>query len=658
VVQIYGGDQVARERILVIEQSADDRRFIVESVLRPAGYDVLAGTDGLEAVTLIQDLDPDVILAGSNLPGLSGLDLLRTVRTKNAHVPIILLVRDGSEQYAVEALRAGVSDYLMLPCTREQVLESVDRVLTHYWTMTISEAAPAQLLETNRRLEERLRDLETLVKVGKRVTSRLDLGYVLTQVVEAAVRLAGAEEGTLLLTDPPTGDLYLLASSNNPAAVDGTFRLPVSDSLAGQVVQTGRPLVITGEELQRIKTHYYFRNLAYIPLKVQDNVIGVLGVSNRETVGNFDEATLRMLTVLADFSAIAIENARLYTITEQERRKLDAVLNHTEDAIIIVDTVGAILFCNPAACDYFQVNFPACQGQLVRNVFANDDLLDLLEKEAQLGQSRAAEIRLSDGKRVLNGHLTVVEDVGRVVVMQDITHLKELDRIKSDFVTTVSHDLRSPLTAILGYIELLSRSGPLNANQSQFVERIVFSVQSITALLTDLLELGKIEAGFDHDREAVSMRLIVQYAVEGQRHSWETKHQVLDVQMAEDLPMVMGHPQRLRQLVNNLLENAIKYTPEGGSIAISLESESDFLVLRVTDTGIGIPQKDQPYIFDKFYRSDVAIDQYEGTGLGLSIVKGIVDQHGGRIWVDSRVGQGTTFTVMLPANGAEPASEH
>jgi two-component system phosphate regulon sensor histidine kinase PhoR len=274
--------------------------------------------------------------------------------------------------------------------------------------------------------------------------------------------------------------------------------------------------------------------------------------------------------------------------------------------------------------------------------------LELFEKETRTGRSRGSEIVLEDEGRTLNAQLTPVDQVGRVVVMQDITHLKELDRIKSDFVTSVSHDLRSPLTAILGYVELLNRSGPLNDQQQQFIERIIFSVQSITALISDLLELGKIEAGFDQDYEPTYLNLIVRYAVEGLRHQWEAKEHVLSVSIPDSVPPVLGNPLRLRQLVNNLLENAIKYTPEGGDIKVQLEVSEDLLLLRVSDSGIGIPAGDQPYIFDKFYRTDEAIDHYAGTGLGLSIVKSVVEQHDGRIWLDSQENKGSTFTVMLP----------
>ena len=246
-----------------------------------------------------------------------------------------------------------------------------------------------------------------------------------------------------------------------------------------------------------------------------------------------------------------------------------------------------------------------------------------------------------------------MKGVGRVAVMQDITHLKELDRIKSDFVTTVSHDLRSPLTSILGYIELIRRSGPLNEVQQQFVTRITSSVKSITSLVEELLELGKIEAGFDHEREAMLIQPLIQQVVESLRSQSEAKHQKLEVRAPDNLPFIMGNPMRLRQLLNNLIENAIKYTPDEGQVRVLVHADNSFVVLRITDSGIGIPPQDQPFIFDKFYRTNEAIDHFPGTGLGLSIVKGIVDAHNGRIWVESQVGSGTTFTVMLPSHNPD-----
>lgn len=614
---------------------------------------MLAAADAAEGAILARDLLPDVILALYSADHPAGLELLEALYADPVDVPVILIVAESSEELAVQALRLGAHDYLVQPVEAGALLDAVAGTIRRYWMGRIRANASAQLLHANRQLEQRLHELNTLVQIGKRITSGLDLPTVLTRVVEAAVELAQAEEGTLLLVDEITGGLYSYAATGAIKQIDVSFRLPVSDSLAGQVVQTGQPLVITGEDLQKIKTHYYFRDVAYVPLAFQGQVIGVLGVSNREKSADFNPNTLQLLSVLADFAAIAIENARLYDAVARERNTLNAILRDTEDAIIVVDTHDAILLANPVACQIFGIDPATAQGRPLTEAIAHPQVRDLFAREMRGGRSRGSEITLDDGDRVLSAWLTAIDNVGRVLITQDITHLKKLDRAKTDLVTTVSHDLRSPLTAILGYVELLNRTGPLNEAQRQFVERIVFSVQSITALINDLLELGKIEAGFDRDAEPVAMDLIVRYAIEGLRHQWESKHHDLRVIMPDALPPVPGNPLRLRQLVNNLLENAIKYTPDSGRIRLSLGTSSQFVLLTVSDSGIGIPPHDQPYVFDKFYRADDAIEQFSGTGLGLAIVKGIVDQHKGRIWLDSQPGQGSTFTVMLPAQASE-----
>lgn len=258
-----------------------------------------------------------------------------------------------------------------------------------------------------------------------------------------------------------------------------------------------------------------------------------------------------------------------------------------------------------------------------------------------------AELTLEDG-RVLNAQFTPISEIGMAVTMQDITHLKELDRIKSDFVHTVSHDLRSPLTAILGYVELLERVGPVNEQQREFIRRVHISVNNITSLINDLLDLGRIEAGFDARKEIMPFSAIVHYAVDGMRGRAEEKMQAMLLDVPDDLPEVLGNPARLRQMISNLIANAIKYTGQGGKIKIIARAEGEQIILQVIDTGPGIPPADQPYIFDKFYRASNIPSDTPGTGLGLAIVKSIVENHLGRIWVESALGKGTAFTIVLP----------
>jgi signal transduction histidine kinase len=174
------------------------------------------------------------------------------------------------------------------------------------------------------------------------------------------------------------------------------------------------------------------------------------------------------------------------------------------------------------------------------------------------------------------------------------------------------------------------------------------SVGQITTLVTDLLDLGRIEAGLDTTKETTPITVLARYAVEGLRTAAERKGVTLESSLPEELPMVTGDPIRLRQMIGNLIDNAIKYTPAGGTVTIDARAEGDQVILRVSDTGPGIPPADQPYLFDKFFRASNIPEDTPGTGLGLSIVKSIVDGHNGRIWVSSRLGEGTVFTVVMP----------
>jgi len=175
------------------------------------------------------------------------------------------------------------------------------------------------------------------------------------------------------------------------------------------------------------------------------------------------------------------------------------------------------------------------------------------------------------------------------------------------------------------------------------------SVEQITNLVTDLLDLGRIESGLDTAKELTSIGLMARYAFESVRGAGVEKQLEFELDIPETLPMVYGDPIRLRQMIGNLLSNAVKYTPTGGIIRLHLESENDQIILQVQDNGSGIPAGDQPYLFDKFFRASNIPQDTPGTGLGLSIVKSIVDNHDGRIWVDSKLGEGTLFTVVLPA---------
>ncbi|MGB8215220.1 MAG: ATP-binding protein [Anaerolineales bacterium] len=330
-----------------------------------------------------------------------------------------------------------------------------------------------------------------------------------------------------------------------------------------------------------------------------------------------------------------------------ELQKVDTILEHIEDGVIILDDKLNILLINAAARRTFGLwQDDNVTGKPVADVLPHPDLQALLHKDVKTVAPHH-EIAFDDG-RVLSSQYTPIPGIGLAVTMQDITYLKQVDRLKNEFVNTVSHDLRSPLTAILGYVDLLERVGPVNDQQREFIHRVQTSVESITALVNDLLELGRIEAGFDSQNEVVPLEGILRYALETVGGVISEKRLNIHLELPRDVPPMRGNPIRLRQMLDNLLGNAIKYTPEGGDITIEMELQGEQVILRMSDNGPGIPPADQPHIFEKFYRASNVPKGVGGSGLGLAIVKSIVDSHQGRIWVESLLGQGATFTVVLP----------
>ncbi len=338
-------------------------------------------------------------------------------------------------------------------------------------------------------------------------------------------------------------------------------------------------------------------------------------------------------------------------ISEAERSRLETVFNSINDGVMILDEDNIVMLINPAMCRTFGLNEQDSIGKPVLNVLTHPDLIELIKQPQVQNMLRYHEVSFPDG-RVGNAHLTPIYEVGYALTLQDITDLKEIDRVRSEFIHTVSHDLRSPLTSVIGYTELVERAGSLNDNQREFLKRIQESVQHITSLINDLLELGSIEAGLDTRREFVHLDGILNYTLEMLQGQIKAKHINLKTEIASALPALRANPVRLRQVLDNVVGNAIKYSHDQGEVTVAMRSEDDQIIVQVTDNGPGIPVKDQAHIFDKFYRGS-NISSKAGSGLGLAIVKSIVEAHQGRMWVESTVGKGSTFFVILPVL-AEP----
>jgi len=650
---------VDRKRVLIIDDSAETQQLLAELVLEPGGHRPIAALDGKEGLRLALEELPDLIILDMQLPKMNGLQVLEALQERRVGIPVIFTTVRESPELVVQAFRLGARDYVIKPFDPQEMQEAIQRALTSATLREEHDQLTQQLVEANERFQRQLQELNAIYAIGRSVTSLLDLNNVLNRVVEAATYLADAEEGMLLLPDQEGSELYLRAAKGVDEKVARSLRVRVDDSLAGRAIQTDRPVLMSGERA-KVTTGYLVQSLLYLPLRVADRgVIGVLGVINREKVRSFSERDIFLLSALADYAAIAIENARLFETVEAERAKLETILREAQEAIIAADNDNNILLCNATARATLDLVGADILHQPVRETIPHPGLRNMFVDAQKTGKVTHGEIPLDDG-RTFNAQLTPIKGIGRVLVMQDITHLKELDRAKSEFVANVSHDLRTPLTTIQGYIDLLPRAGPLNAQQQEFVLRAGQSMDTITNLINNLLDIDRLETGLALEMVRCDLARVIVEAIEDFRQHAEESERELRWEIPEGLPPVQGNPHRLRQVMDNLLNNAFKYTSEGGWIAVNAVNDDGYIVVNVADNGIGIPPAQQPYIFDKFYR----VESEEtlgivGSGLGLAIVRAVIEKHNGRVWVESRPGVGSVFSFVLPAarNRAQQTEE-
>jgi two-component system phosphate regulon sensor histidine kinase PhoR len=365
----------------------------------------------------------------------------------------------------------------------------------------------------------------------------------------------------------------------------------------------------------------------------------------------FSESDVQFVTTLAGQAALGAANAHLFLNVEASRRQLEAILNSTPDPVLVIDPQNRLLLANPAAGKVVGVDVGQSGGRPVEKLVKQKSLLDLLQAEPSEKQS--AEILFPGGRTYLATASSVMAEgrpVGRVCILRDVTHFKELDSMKSEFVATVSHDLRSPLTLMRGYATMLEMVGELNDQQQGYVRKIISGVENMSRLVNNLLDLGRIEIGVGLQVENVSVNDIIERVVSALQLQASQKSIFLSVDVARNLPAVIEADQALlHQGVYNLVENAIKYTPNGGQVVVRVCTAQDDLVFEVQDNGIGIAPSDLPMLFEKFYRGKQreARSQH-GTGLGLAIVRSITERHGGKVWVESELGKGSTFFLQVP----------
>jgi len=320
------------QTVLIIDDRRENIVFLANNILRPKGYNIITAMDGEKGLHKALKEKPDLIIMDLRMPKMNGLEVLNALREEQCHSPVILTTFHGSESVVVRAFRLGIKDYVIKPYTVEEMEEAIERALVEGRAEEKVQLKEG-IREINQQLEHRVREISTLHDIGKAVTSLLDLEKVLNRVVEAAVFLTGAEEGFLLLVDQETEELYMRAAKGLSQREARSFRVKVEDSLSGQVITTGKPIMVSSVEDQKkfkLKTGYLVKSLLHVPMKLRNEIVGVLSVHNRVSSKVFTDNDLRTLTTLASYAAVAIENAQLYQSMEEKAQQLSQILSAQE----------------------------------------------------------------------------------------------------------------------------------------------------------------------------------------------------------------------------------------------------------------------------------------------------------------------------------------
>jgi PAS domain S-box-containing protein len=531
---------------------------------------------------------------------------------------------------------------------------------------------------------------------GVSMPSAIELEQTLQRLVRRVAMMLQAEKCAFLLHEPDSNQLVARPPSLglSPDQIR-QLRLAPDDGLCSEAYESGQALAVEtpqqfaalSESDREWMTRIGVRNLIVQPLVMerrdeQERVIahvtvGVLLIINKRGGDSFSGEDLLLLGTMARQVTAAITNAQMYLRLAEEKEQLQATLQSLLAGVVMLEPSGHISLMNPAAGTIFGIGESALRKHYTEAI-TNKDVREMLDEAFLQRRESHREIEVllpgsektGDEPRIFQAQTAFVRAsnagasvlMGVAVVFNDVTAIRNVERMKTAFVSTVSHELRTPLTSIKGFIATLLQDtegyfGP--EERQEFYEIIDSECDRLRRLIEDLLNVSRIEAGraLDMNWSQFDPIAISKKSLQVQRSYASERHQ-LRLKTHGILPPVTGDADKFDQIITNLVSNAIKYSPYGGEVIVDLDSDGTNLTVKVSDQGIGIPPDKLGKVFEKFERVDNRdTREVGGTGIGLFLVKHLVERHNGTIWAESEVGKGSTFTFTIPLTRSEPTEE-
>ncbi|MEM7113643.1 MAG: GAF domain-containing protein [Chloroflexota bacterium] len=553
----------------------------------------------------------------------------------------------------------------------------------------LNEELDSRVAERTRELHEESNRVKILLRISSELTASLDHNRVLNRTLHLVNEVVEATQAVILLIDHEHGELIFRAAhgTKEPPPPEGLpSGLMYNEGLAGWMIKNRQAVLVhdTHQDPRWVQrpTSSEHRSVLAVPLETSNEVIGVMMFFHTDP-NAFTLQQLDLLQAAASQAANAINNANLYQLIREqaeglgemirleqiESSKNQAILQSIADGVLVGDEHNQVILANEPVCDILGI---------ARDELTKKSINELLGLYSTSGRSWLATIehwaynadRLSQQKPYLSEQLEIegktisillspvlvgTQFFGTVSIFRDITTAVELDRLKSEFVSNVSHELRTPMTSIKGYADLMlmGAAGPMSEAQKGYLQIVKNNAQRLQNLVGDLLNISHIETGKTQlDLRPVNLQLLIADVVGNHlqgRIRHEDKPITVSTELPPGLPLVTADPQRITQVLTNLLDNAFNYTAAQGDIAVSAKMDESFVYVAIQDSGIGISNENLSKIFDRFFRAeDEEVQQVAGTGLGLAIVRGLLRMHGGDLFVESERHVGSTFSFNLP----------
>ena len=510
----------------------------------------------------------------------------------------------------------------------------------------------------------RVRQRDYLLEIGRAITQELDLDKLLARILNISVEMLAGQAGLISLRGEEGG--WTIGTSHGIPSTFLNYLDPLLKAIPDQEDPAKFELPQINnllKEVTRVASLGFLDGVG-LPLVYRHRVVGMIFIF-RKYSGRFSGNDRALLQSFADQAAIAVRNAQFYTQIRREKQRMDSLLDSAADGILILNPDTTIERCNPAFENLSGVANTEILGQKHVEVISWTHVESGIQLDQAIAQGWPltphatlyveGDLERQDRRPVPVGitYVPLLSPEGQlmniVATVRDISHFREADEIKSTFISVVSHELKTPVALIKGYVGTLRREDVTwdRAVVQDSLAVIEDEADRLTELIENLLDATRLQSGtLSLNRTDLTLKLTAERVVE--RFTIQAPNHRFVVDFPDDFPVILGDEDRLEQVLYNLFSNAVKYSPDGGEIHLSAQVRVEQVIVCVSDQGPGIAPGDIPYIFDRFYRAPEASKRTKGTGLGLFLSRAVVEAHGGRIWVDPMPDQGARICFSLP----------